>query len=251
MGETTVAMPAGGVGGADDAGGIGEVDARMPDVPRSQLGDSWGWLWKDTLMRLVPFAVASGVYARVAGKGAAGVGITGRHVLRDAALGAALGVPLSSLAVWFRGTVIPGYRLPTVPDQIVQTAYYCALNAPVEELFWRGAVQTAAVDGLRALPATRRMARPLGWAATTAVFGAYHRLGGWSWRSIAGVTAAGGLFGALYLARPHPSLALVTLLHGFMTAGFLSWGDETLHRRALRRHRATLTRADMPHAPVP
>jgi hypothetical protein len=75
-----------------------------------------------------------------------------------------------------------------------------------------------------------------GWALTTAVFGGYHRLGQWSWRSIAGVTAAGGIFGLAYLLQPAPrSIWLPTIIHGFATAGFLSWGDVALHHWPRRR----------------
>ena len=74
------------------------------------------------------------------------------------------------------------------------------------------------------------VAATLGWAATTAVFGLYHRLGNWNWRAVAGVTAAGGVFGLAYLLQPEPrSILLPTIIHGLATAGFLSWGDAALH----------------------
>jgi membrane protease YdiL (CAAX protease family) len=110
------------------------------------------------------------------------------------------------------------------------------VNGTIEELFWRGVAQALAVRGLGRLPLPHRGAALAGWALTTAIFGAYHRLGNWSWRSIAGVTAAGGLFGALYLASGRRrSLLPAIIVHGFMTAGFLSWGDAALHARAVRR----------------
>jgi membrane protease YdiL (CAAX protease family) len=203
---------------------------------RSTVSDTWGWLWKDTLQRLLPFAAASVVYARVSGEGARAVGLTREGWRRDALLGIGLGIPLAGIAAAFRGWVAPGYRLPTPADQAVQTAYYLSLNGPIEELFWRGVVQTLTVHALRRLPLLGRGAALAGWALTTAIFGAYHRLGNWSWRSIAGVTAAGGLFGALYLASgQRRSLLPAIIVHGFMTAGFLSWGDAALHARAVRR----------------
>jgi hypothetical protein len=67
----------------------------------------------------------------------------------------------------------------------------------------------------------------------------YHRLGNWSWRAIAGVTVAGGLFGGVFLATgKRRSLLLPTVMHGFMTAGFLSWGDVFLHRLAASKRQA-------------
>ena len=206
--------------------------------PRNTVRDTWRWLWKDTLGRVAPFLLASAAYARFSRRGARGLGLTTQGLAREAALGVVLGVPMVAVSAAFRGWVAPGYRLPTPADQALQSSFYFGLNAPAEELFWRGSVQQIAVAGLARIPALRRVAPLGGWALTTAAFGAYHRLGGWSWRSIAGVTVAGGFFGALFLARPHSLLSPI-LMHGFATAGFLSWGDVALHRRALRRARAT------------
>ncbi len=240
-----------------------------PAVERSTVAATMDWLWKDTFGRVVPFAVAAGIYAKMTGEGAAGVGLprsTARQLFRDAALGSAIGVPLMGLAIAFRGWVAPRYRLPTPADQALQTTFYLAVNAPAEELFWRGFLQTLAIRSVgrvrrwlwgvarRKQPAARHGAQEgaveqttgeavdaaLGWAITTAVFGAYHRLGGWSWRSIAGVTAAGGVFGAVYLAqRKRRSLVPSIIIHGLATAGFLSWGDAALH--AFQRARRTTT----------
>jgi membrane protease YdiL (CAAX protease family) len=178
----------------------------------------------------VPFAAATFIYARFWGGGAAGVGLTAAHLPRDVALGIVIGVPLALLAAVFRRWVAPGYRLPTAGDQALQTFFYLALNAPVEELFWRGMLQTLAIRGLALLLGAGGLAGALGWAVTTAVFGAYHRLGNWSWRAIAGVTAAGAVFGLAYLLQPAPqSIWLPVVIHGLATAGFLSWGDLALH----------------------
>lgn len=207
-----------------------------PPVPMNTVRDTWAWLWKDTAGRVLPFALAAAAYGRFSGRGARGLGLTAEGWGRDVLVGSALGVPAAAAAIAFRRWVAPGYRLPTPADQAVQTAFYLGLNAPVEELFWRGTVQQLAIEGLRRVPWLRRGAPGLGWAATTAVFGAYHRLGNWSWRSIAGVTAAGALFGGAFLAtRERRSLLPAIIIHGFMTAGFLSWGDLALH--LLRRRR--------------
>ncbi|HEY7780675.1 MAG TPA: CPBP family glutamic-type intramembrane protease [Ktedonobacterales bacterium] len=197
--------------------------------PRSTVRATWRWVWKDTAFRLVPFAAATAVYARFWGGGAAGVGIIGFSVPRDLLLGLAIGVPLAGAALVFRRAVAPRFLLPTAADQAFQTTFYLALNAPMEELFWRGTVQTLAVRAAELALGTGGLAAGAGWAATTAVFGAYHRLGSWSWRSIAGVTAAGGVFGLAYVLQPTPrSIWLPTIIHGLATAGFLSWGDAAL-----------------------
>ncbi len=205
-------------------------------TPRNTTRDSWQWMWKDLLVRIVPFAAASGLYARsLRRRGISASDLPG--VRRDVARGLAMGIPLALVSAIFRGWVAPGYRLPTPADQSLQTTYYFAINAPVEELFWRGTVQPLIIGGLTRMPATKRAAGPLGWALTTLGFGLFHRLGRWSWRAIAGVTVAGGLFGALTLARPRDRHALLsaTIAHGFATAGFLNWGDILLHIWTRRR----------------
>ena len=242
-------------------------------VTRSTPGETWKWLWKDTLGRVVPFVIAAGVYARWSGLGWSGIGVrrsTLRELGRDLAWGVALGLPLAGLAAAFRAWVAPRYRLPTASDQALQTVFYLGINAPAEELFWRGFVQTMIINGVgrlsRRIRRSRRAAMPaaapaaedagdqppqpalapqpgvaeaaLGWALTTAIFGAYHRLGGWSWRSIAGVTAAGGIFGAVYLIpRKRRTIIPASVIHGLSTAAFLSWGDATLHLLSRRQRR--------------
>ena len=208
-----------------------------PDLApdRNTVADTWRWLWKDAAGRILPFALASAAYAHFSGLGARGIGLTRDRLLRDVLVGNAVGIPAAAVAIAFRRWVAPSYRLPTPADQAFQTAFYFGLNAPVEELFWRGTVQRLAMAGLARVPGLQRATGALGWAATTAAFGAYHRLGRWSWRSIAGVTVAGGLFGALYLRSRRRSLLPAIIVHGYMTAGFLSWGDLALH--LLRRRR--------------
>ncbi len=105
-------------------------------------------------------------------------------------------------------------------------------------------VQTLTISGLRRLRLRQRSATALGWALATTAFGMYHRLGNWSWSAVAGVTAAGGLFGAAFLATgKRRSLLLPTVMHGFMTAGFLSWGDVFLHRLTASRRQAERSQA--------
>lgn len=200
--------------------------------------DTWSWLWKDTVGRVVPFALVGAWYLRRSQRQASLAAPSPQEIATEIALGVAVGVPMAAVAGTFRAWVAPGYRLPTAADQALQTAFYFAVNAPAEEMFWRGMVQSVAINGLRRATVTRAAAPVLGWAAATGAFGAYHRLGKWSWRAIAGVTVAGGLFGALYQLRPRSRRLLApTIVHGFATAGFLSWGDAMLHARSQRRLR--------------
>lgn len=224
-----------------------QASARPPIVrvvPRSTVRDTWAWLWKDTAQRVIPLAAAGAIYSRYFTPERR-LPYSRAELGRELLLGAAVGLPLAAITAGFRAWVAPGYRLPTRADQAVQTAFYLALNAPAEEMFWRGTVQHLAARLLRHLPAARGVAAPLAWALATAGYGAYHRLGNWSWRSIAGVTFAGTVFGALYQLRPRDrALVAVTLAHGLTTAAFLSWGDVVLHQLALRRAR----RRYAPHA---
>ena len=219
-----------------------EAPARATPHPaplaRNTVRDTWGWLWKDTLGRVVPLTAGALLYGHFSGNGRHALGLTGRRWRRDVALGVAAGIPMAGIAAIFRAWVAPHHRLPTPADQAFQTAFYFGLNAPAEELFWRGTVQTLAERGVARLPHMKRAAPWLGWSFATATFGLYHRLGNWSWRAVAGVTAAGGLFGALYrLQRCPRSLLAPIIVHACATAGFLSWGDVYLHLRAHRRAR--------------
>ena len=214
---------------------------QVAKVPMNTPRDTWRWLWKDTLTRVTPFLLAAWGWSRLSSEGGRAVGLRRDGWLGDALLGVAVGLPMAQISAIFRRWVAPSYRLPTPADHALQTAYYFALNAPAEELFWRGILQTLAVRGLRRVPGLRRVAAVLGWAGVTAAFGAYHRLGGWSWRSIAGVTAAGGLFGALFALSKRASILPVIIVHGFATAGFLNWGDAALHAFAMKRSRRLAT----------
>jgi membrane protease YdiL (CAAX protease family) len=237
--EISPEHPPGVAPGTSPAPGASAAAVLPPPPIRSTLPETWDWVWKDTLFRLAPFAAAALVYAKGSGKGLRGLGLTREELPREIGLGVALGLPMLGASIAFRAWDTPRYRLPTSADQALQSTFYFGLNAPIEEIFWRGAVQNLAIDGLRRVPRVGPVATPLGWALTTAVFGAYHRLGNWRWRSIAGVTVAGAAFGATYLASRRRSLVSTIIVHGFATAGYLSWGDAALH--VLRHLRTSRT----------
>ncbi len=211
-------------------------------VTRSQPHETWRWFWPDVLMRLVPFWVVALVAARFLG-GPRAVGLAAPPQGWWAALAVALpiGVVMMVLAMLWRGVIAPNYRLPTRADQALQSVFYLILNAPTEEVFWRGTVQTLAIRGLVALGLAQGWAAGAGVVLVSVIFGAYHRLGGYPWRFNVAAMAAGALFGVLYVALPGPSIVIAAIVHGLTTAGYLSWGDAALHRRQLRRVRRNTT----------
>lgn len=209
----------------------------LPQIVRNTVPDTWDWLWKDTAGRVTPFFAASIAYAlwrRKSDENANTIFPRGSW-LPDVLGGIALGVPLAAVAALYREWTGAYYRLPTPADQVVQSSYYFFLNAPAEELFWRATVQDATVRALSHVPGVKRHNALVGWALVTTVFGLYHRLGNWNWKSIAGVTAAGAAFGAIYQWRR--SVVMSTIMHGFATAGFLSWADAYMHQHMLWRFR--------------
>src|SRR5260370_13301361 len=58
-----------------------------PVVVRNTVTDTWAWVWKDILGRLVPFAIASAVYARLSDEGPRAIGLTREGLGRELALG--------------------------------------------------------------------------------------------------------------------------------------------------------------------
>ena len=207
-------------------------------VVRNTVRETWRWMWKDTADRVVPFILTSALYSRATGTGLERLGMRRVNLPHELAIGVVAGVPMAAVAIWFRGRIAPRYALPTPSDQVLQSAFYLVVNAPVEELLWRAVAQTAAIDLLGRVPRLAPVAPAAGWGATTLAFGLYHRLGNWNWKAVAGVTAAGALFGALYeFRRPRRSLVVPTIVHGFATAGFLSWGDAALHARHMAESR--------------
>ena len=98
----------------------------------STVRDTWGWLWKDTAGRVVPFFAASIGYVWWRNRRGENNIIPRGSWLPDVLAGIALGIPLAGIAAAYREWTGPGYRLPTPADQAVQSTYYLLLNAPAE-----------------------------------------------------------------------------------------------------------------------
>ncbi|QBD78286.1 CPBP family intramembrane metalloprotease [Ktedonosporobacter rubrisoli] len=188
-------------------------------------------MWPDILMRILPMGLAPFAYIAVFHLPIAFLGLTLHDVPQQIALGLVVGSLMAIFATLYRGFILsPRFRRPTPVDQLFQSMFYLFINAPVEELFFRGFMLEAVTQWTGWLG--------WGWLVSTAAYTLYHRLGKWSWRSVGGVGLAGIVFSLVYLlpSGPHTLLAVI-IVHGFTTSGFLSWGDELLYR--FWKHRQT------------
>ena len=208
----------------------GNLVSTEEKVVRSTVVDTWRWMRLDLLTRIVPLGIVPFLYISIFHLPLSFLGLVAEHIPQQIVLGISVGVVMSIFATLYRMyIVVPGFRHPTPKDQLLQSFYYLCINAPVEEIFFRGLVLTT-VTAWTGSPGG-------GWLASTAIYTLYHRLGKWSWRSVAGVGLAGIVFGLVFLWQPEPrSLLVVIIVHGFTTSGFLSWGDEALYQRWKRRY---------------
>ncbi len=198
-------------------------------VVRSTVADSWKWLWPDVLMRIIPMTAAPFLYITWFHLPISYLGLTLTDWPFQVSLGLIVGFFMMAFAIIYRARVVgPWFRWPTHNDHLLQSFYYLVINAPVEELFFRGFLLTVIWHWTGWIG--------WGWLVSTALYTLYHRLGKWNWRSVAGVGIAGVVFSLLYLVQFEiHSLVAVIIVHGFTTCGFLNWGDEALYR--LWKHR--------------
>lgn len=159
--------------------------------------------------------------------------LTWQQAALQIGLGLLIGIPFGVLTAAYRALIWPRSRLPTLGDHVAQSAYYLFINAPAEELFCRGLILTFVARWSGSLA--------LGWLVSTAIYALYHRLGGWNWKSVAGVAVAGMLFSTLYILQPEPrSLLLPVVVHGLTTCAFLNVGEVAARarQRLAVRHQA-------------
>ena len=204
---------------------------KSSEVVRSTVADTWRWLWPDMLMRIIPMVLIPFFYIAILHLPLDFLGLTLHDVPQQAVIGLIIGIGMAAFATTYRIRIVgPWFRWPTVSDHMLQSFFYLFINGPVEELFFRGFMLAAVTQWTGWLG--------WGWLVSTAAYILYHKLGKWSWRSVGGVGLAGLVFSLLYLAQPSPrSLLAVVIVHGFTTAGFLSWGDEVMYRLWKRQHK--------------
>jgi membrane protease YdiL (CAAX protease family) len=203
---------------------------KSSEVVRSTIADTWRWMWPDILMRIIPMAAIPFLYIAVLHLPLSFLGLIWGNVPEQLLIGLLIGIFMAAFAMVYRMFIVgPWFRWPTVGDHFLQGFFYLFINAPIEELFFRGFVWGAVTQWTGWIG--------WGWLVSTAAYTLYHRLGKWSWRSVGGVGLAGLVFSLIYLVQPTPrSLLAVIIVHGLTTAGFLSWGDEAMYRRWKRKH---------------
>ena len=195
---------------------------------RSTPRDSWRWIRWDLPFRVLPMLLVPVLLVTLTPLSARTIGLTTERLDSQIALGALLGPPFGWLAWWFRRRYLRFLVVPTNTDNLLQSLYYVALNAPAEEMFFRGLL----LGWLQS-----HTGAPFAWLVSTLVFGLYHIPAGWGWRAVAGVTVGGGFFGALFLLGPGGGSAVLPMLvHAFGTCGFLSFGPWAAYRLAVRRN---------------
>lgn len=212
-------------------------DRRILRLYRTTVADSWRWMRLDLLIRLIPLAIVPLVFSRLTATPLGSMGLTFSHAIRDLVVAVPLAIAGFVIAAAFAEYLARRSRrwfVPDARDLAVQSLYYLALNAPVEEWFFRGFLQ----GGL-----SRWWNSPAAAVVvTTAVFGAYHFLDRWGWRPVVGATAAGLGLGLIYLWQPQPpSLLTPTLVHAAITCGFLSIGPYAIFRWRLAKGRLETT----------
>jgi membrane protease YdiL (CAAX protease family) len=204
----------------------GDVSSsKSAQVARSTVATTWRWLWPDVLIRIVPLTAIPFLSIALLHLPLSFLGLTPGNWQFQFLLGLMIGICMAAFATAYRMLVVgPWFRWPTLSDHFLQGFYYLCINGPVEEFFFRGFLLTIVAQWTGWIG--------WGWLVSTAVYTLYHRLGKWSWRSVAGVGLAGIVFSTLYVTQPKPwSLLLVVIVHGFTTWGFLSLGDEVLYRK--------------------
>ena len=204
---------------------------------RTTVADSWRWMRLDLLVRLIPLTIAPLAFSWVTATPLTSMGLTLTHWVRDLLVAIPLGIAGFVIAAAFAEYLARRNRrwfVPDGPDLAVQSLYYLALNAPVEEWFFRGFLQ-GELSRAWSVPAASVV-------VATAVFGAYHFLDRWGWRPVVGATAAGLTLGLIYLWQPQPpSLLAPTLVHAAITCGFLSLGPFAIFRWRLAKGRVQVT----------
>ena len=165
---------------------------RTPAIPLHTAHDSLRWIGKDVLVRLLPFAIVAFIWAYALAGGAETLKLSWRLTGMDVALILGTGIPAFAACTLFRARYWPIHSLASRRAHLVEDGYFLFFNAPAEELFFRGMLQSWAMSIGFVPPA-------VGFVCVALVFGFYHRLAGFPLPFLLLATAGGFLFGILFL----------------------------------------------------
>ncbi len=189
----------------------------------TRIPDTWAWMRRDLLIRILPFgAVCAAIYL-VASRPpwfGLGPGRVGVQVLFGLVTAPLMFVAAMIAQLWLtrrRGAL----SAPAGGDDAWFQAGFYVLNGPIEEAFFRGLMQ----GGLGVL-----LGAPAGFAIATAAYVLYHRLG-WPWADTFSTVLIGVPLGlAFWLLPGPPSILGVSIAHVAATCGFLGPGPYLLKR---------------------
>lgn len=165
---------------------------RPPTLPQRTVRNSLRWIGWDVPARLVPFAIVAFIWAYVLADGAETLKLSWRLTWLDVALILGTGIPAFVVCTLYRARFWPIDSVASPRAHLVEDGYFFFFNAPAEELFFRGMLQSWAMSLGFLHPA-------VGFAAVALVFGFFHRLAGFPLPFLLLATAGGILFGVLFL----------------------------------------------------
>lgn len=207
--------------------------SRSPAIPIRTARHSLRWIGKDVFFRLVPFAVVALLWAFLLADGAETLKLSWRLTGLDAVLILGTGVPAFVACTLFRARYWPIHSLASRRAHLIEDGYFLFCNAPAEELFFRGMLQSWAMAVGFIPPA-------VGFVLVSLVFGFYHRLAGFTLPFLLLATAGGFLFGLLFLMSG--TILTPIIVHFIADLALFNLGETVLTRfgkipyRVVRAH---------------
>ena len=194
---------------------------RTSPIPLRTARDSMRWIGWDVVLRLLPFAVVATVWAYALANGAETLKLSWHLTGLDIALILGTGIPAFAVCTLFRARYWPIYSLASRRAHLIEDGYFLFFNAPAEELFFRGMLQSWAMAIGFVPPA-------VGFAIVALIFGFYHRLAGFTMPFLLLATAGGFLFGALFLLSD--TILTPILVHFIADLALFNLGPTVLTR---------------------
>ena len=194
---------------------------RTPALPQRTMRDSLRWIGWDVPLRLIPFAAISLFWAYILANWTETLKLSWNLTGLDAALILGTGIPAFVACTLFRTRYWPIQNLASPRAHLIEDGYFFFFNAPAEELFFRGMLQSWAMS-LGFLPPA------VGFAAVAVIFGFYHRLVGFPLPFLLLATAGGVLFGLLFLVSS--SILTPIIVHFIADLALFNLGPALLAR---------------------